>query len=119
MCSHRIIALGFDARHLAWVGNAYAPAFGGLLLLGGRLADLDGHRRVFTAASLSGGLADTPGALIAARAGQGVGAAVLAPATLTILMSSFPASEEDRTADGGASDAALGGQVGQGHSPSA
>jgi EmrB/QacA subfamily drug resistance transporter len=89
-------ALGFDARHLAWVGNAYALSFGALLLLGGRLADLYGHRRVFvaglalfTAASLAGGLADAPGALIAARAGQGVGAAVLAPATLTILTSAF------------------------------
>jgi EmrB/QacA subfamily drug resistance transporter len=90
-------ALGFDARHLAWVGNAYALTFGALLLLGGRLADLYGHRRVFaaglavfTAASLAGGLADAPGALITARAGQGAGAAVLAPATLTILTSVFP-----------------------------
>ncbi|MGW0481787.1 MFS transporter [Nonomuraea sp. NPDC003214] len=90
-------ALGFDAAHLAWVGNAYALTFGGLLLLGGRLADLYGHRRVFaaglvvfTVAGLGGGLAETPGWLIAARAGQGVGAAVLAPATLTILTSAFP-----------------------------
>ncbi|WP_067186779.1 MFS transporter [Microtetraspora niveoalba] len=90
-------ALGFDSRHLAWVGNAYALSFGGLLLLGGRLADVYGHRRVFTAglvvftaASLAGGLANAPGWLIAARAGQGVGAAVLAPATLTILTSVFP-----------------------------
>ncbi|MFE0156769.1 MFS transporter [Nonomuraea sp. NPDC059007] len=88
--------LGFDAAHLAWVGNAYALSFGALLLLGGRLADVYGHRRVFaaglavfTVASLAGGLADVPGALIAARAGQGVGAAILAPATLTILMASF------------------------------
>ncbi|MEU4575619.1 MFS transporter [Nonomuraea sp. NPDC023979] len=90
-------ALGFDAAHLAWVGNAYALTFGGLLLLGGRLADLYGHRRVFaaglvvfTVAGLGGGLAEAPGWLIAARAGQGVGAAVLAPATLTILTSAFP-----------------------------
>ncbi|MDF5758447.1 MFS transporter [Spongiactinospora sp. TRM90649] len=90
-------ALGFDAAHLAWVGNAYALSFGALLLLGGRLADLYGHRRVFvaglalfTAASLAGGLADAPGALIAARAGQGVGAAILVPATLTILTAAFP-----------------------------
>ncbi|WP_435831819.1 MFS transporter [Nonomuraea fuscirosea] len=73
-------ALGFDARHLAWVGNAYALTFGGLLVLGGRLADLYGHRRafslglaLFTVASLAGGLASSPGLLIAARAGQGVG----------------------------------------------
>ncbi|MEV4222792.1 MFS transporter [Nonomuraea sp. NPDC049725] len=90
-------ALGFDAAHLAWVGNAYALTFGGLMLLGGRLADLYGHRRVFaaglvvfTVAGLGGGLAEAPGWLIAARAGQGVGAAVLAPATLTILTSAFP-----------------------------
>ncbi|WP_317619779.1 MFS transporter [Nonomuraea phyllanthi] len=90
-------ALGFDARHLAWVGNAYALAFGGLLLLGGRLADLYGHRRVFTiglalftVASLAGGLATSPGLLITARIGQGMGAAVLAPATLTILTTAFP-----------------------------
>jgi EmrB/QacA subfamily drug resistance transporter len=90
-------ALGFDSRSLAWVGNAYALVFGGLLLLGGRLADLYGHRRIFaiglglfTAASLVGGLATSPGLLIAARAGQGLGAAVLAPATLTILTTAFP-----------------------------
>ncbi|RJL36181.1 MFS transporter [Bailinhaonella thermotolerans] len=90
-------ALAFDARHLAWVANAYTLAFGGLLLLGGRLADLYGHRRVFTAglalftaASLAGGLAGTPAWLLAARAAQGVGAAILAPATLTILTSAFP-----------------------------
>lgn len=90
-------ALDVDPRGLAWVGNAYALTFGGLLLLGGRLADLYGHRRVFatglavfTAASLAGGLADTSGLLIAARAGQGVGAAILAPATLTVLTSAHP-----------------------------
>ncbi|PZG56672.1 hypothetical protein C1I98_00850, partial [Spongiactinospora gelatinilytica] len=60
-------ALGFDARHLAWVGNAYALSLGGLLLVGGRLADLYGHRRVFSAglvvftvASLGGGQAGQP-----------------------------------------------------------
>ncbi|MFG1694309.1 MFS transporter [Nonomuraea sp. NPDC049309] len=90
-------ALAVDPRGLAWVGNAYALTFGGLLLLGGRLADLYGHRRVFatglavfTAASLAGGLADTSGLLIAARAGQGIGAAILAPATLTVLTSAYP-----------------------------
>ncbi|MEV4570386.1 MFS transporter [Nonomuraea sp. NPDC049419] len=90
-------ALAVGPRGLAWVGNAYALTFGGLLLLGGRLADLYGHRRifvaglaVFSAASLAGGLADTAGLLIAARAGQGVGAAILAPATLTVLTAVFP-----------------------------
>ncbi|WP_150251248.1 MFS transporter [Nocardiopsis deserti] len=90
-------SLGFSATGLPWVAHAYTLAFGGLLLLGGRLADLYGHRRVFTAglalfcaASMLGGAAPSPGLLVAARALQGVGAAVLAPATLTILTTSFP-----------------------------
>jgi MFS family permease len=90
-------SLGFSAAGLPWVAHAYTLAFGGLLLLGGRLADLYGHRRVFAAglalfcaASLLGGAAPSPGLLVAARALQGVGAAVLAPATLTILTASFP-----------------------------
>ncbi|MEV6823047.1 MFS transporter [Nocardiopsis dassonvillei] len=90
-------SLGFSATGLPWVAHAYTLAFGGLLLLGGRLADLYGHRRVFAAglalfcaASLLGGAAPSPGLLVTARALQGVGAAVLAPATLTILTASFP-----------------------------
>jgi len=89
-------SLGFTDAGLGWVVNAYALVFAGLLLVGGRLADLYGRKRVFvsglalfTVASLLGGLATTPGALIAARAAQGIGAAVLAPATLTILTTSF------------------------------
>jgi EmrB/QacA subfamily drug resistance transporter len=81
---------------LQWVVNAYALPFAGLLLLGGRLADVCGLRRVFvlgltlfTLASLTGGLADAPGLLIAARAFQGLGAAFLAPATLTVLTTTF------------------------------
>ncbi|WP_280387528.1 MFS transporter [Nocardia wallacei] len=87
--------LGFAETGLQWVVNAYALTFAGLLLLGGRLADLVGRRRVFlaglgvfTAASLAGGLATSAAVLVVARAGQGVGAAVLAPATLTILTTS-------------------------------
>ncbi|SFI29252.1 drug resistance transporter, EmrB/QacA subfamily [Streptosporangium canum] len=90
-------SLGFAAADLQWVAGAYALMFGGFLLLGGRLADLYGHKRVFlagltlfTAASLAGGLANTAGLLVAARALQGLGAAVLAPATLTILTVTFP-----------------------------
>ncbi|GAA2681218.1 MFS transporter [Nonomuraea recticatena] len=90
-------ALAFDGRHLAWMGNAYALVFAGFLLLGGRLADLYGHRRVlaaglglFTAASLAGGLAATAGMLIGARAAQDLGAAVLAPVTLTIVTTVLP-----------------------------
>ncbi|MBB4783154.1 MFS transporter [Streptomyces rapamycinicus] len=89
-------ALGFDSVSLQWVVGGYALVFAGFLLLGGRLADLYGRRRVFlwglalfTASSLVGGLATTPGVLIAMRAVQGLGAAVLAPATLTILTTTF------------------------------
>jgi len=89
-------SLGFSAAGLQWVVNAYALAFGGFLLLGGRIADLYGRKRifllglaVFSIASLVGGLASTPGLLIAARAAQGLGAAVLAPATLTIVTTTF------------------------------
>ena len=75
--------LGFSQASLAWVVNAYLLTFGGFLLLGGRLGDLYGHRRlfliglsVFTLASLACGLATTQGFLIVARAVQGVGGAV-------------------------------------------
>ncbi|GAA2639337.1 MFS transporter [Actinomadura fulvescens] len=90
-------SLGFAAADLPWVATSYALVFGGFLLLGGRLADLYGHRRVlgvglglFTAASLAGGLASSAGLLIGARAVQGLGAAVLAPVTLTVLTVTFP-----------------------------
>ena len=89
-------SLGFTEASLQWVVTAYSLTFGGLLLLGGRLADLFGRRRiflvglaVFTAASLLGGFAQDQTTLIAARALQGVGAAILSPATLTILTVTF------------------------------
>ncbi len=89
-------SLGFSAASLQWVVTAYALTFGGLLLLGGRLADLFGRRRIlllglvlFTGASLIGGFSQNQGTLIAARSFQGVGAAVLSPATLTILTVTF------------------------------
>ncbi len=98
-------ALGFDAGALSWVVNAYTLAFGGLLLLGGRIADLLGHRRtmlgslvLFGAASVLGGLAQSPGELIGARVAQGVGAAVLAPLTLTVIMVTFPEGPRRRRA---------------------
>ena len=88
--------LGFSATSLSWVQNAYALAFGGLLLLGARAGDLLGRRRVFiaglalfTGASLIGGLAQSEGWLLAARAAQGVGAAIAAPATLALLLTTF------------------------------
>src|SRR5689334_4231773 len=77
---------------LEWVATAYMLTFAGLLLAGGRLADRHGHRRVlmvglalFTTASLAAGLAQDVGVLIAARAGQGIGAALLVPATLAVI----------------------------------
>ncbi|MDT3399276.1 MFS transporter [Streptomyces sp. B1866] len=89
--------LGLGETGLQWVVNAYALTFAGFLLLGGRAADLFGRKRaflaglgLFTAASLAGGLAREPWQLVAARAVQGVGAAVLSPATLTILTTTFP-----------------------------
>src|SRR6266540_3904777 len=80
--------LHFSQSGLQWVVNAYALAFAGFLMLGGRAADLFGRRRVFlagiglfTAASLAGGLAPNQATLIAARIGQGLGGAILPPAT--------------------------------------
>ncbi|MEU3985685.1 MFS transporter [Streptomyces sp. NPDC026672] len=89
--------LGLSDGGLQWVLNAYAIAFAGFMLLGGRAADLFGHKRVFlvglglfTAASVAGGLAETDWQLLAARVVQGLGAAVLSPTTLTIVMSAVP-----------------------------
>jgi EmrB/QacA subfamily drug resistance transporter len=89
-------ALGFSSSTLQWVINAYTVVFAGFLLLGGRLADLFGRRRVFilglvlfTVASLVAGLAYNPTTLLIARGLQGLGGAVLAPATLTVLFTSF------------------------------
>jgi EmrB/QacA subfamily drug resistance transporter len=88
--------LGFSPGALSWVVNAYTLVFGGLLLLGGRIADLVGHRRamlaglaLFGVASVLGGFASDPGQLIAARAGQGLAGALLAPVSLTVIMVSF------------------------------
>ena len=82
--------LGFSERNLQWIVSAYALLFGGLLLLGGRVADLLGRRRlfiggliVFTLASLASGLAWSEAALIGARAFQGFGAALITPAALS------------------------------------
>jgi MFS family permease len=88
--------LNFNSQHLQLVVSAYAVAFGGFLLLGGRAADLFGRRRMFllgmflfAASSLMGALAADPWTLIGARAIQGVGAAFIAPATLSLLTTSF------------------------------
>src|SRR5215510_7258783 len=83
-------ALGFSEQSLQWVLSAYALTFGGLLLLGGRAADLLGRRRLFmagvlsfTAASLACGLAWSPASLLASRVVQGVGAAIMTPTALS------------------------------------
>jgi EmrB/QacA subfamily drug resistance transporter len=89
-------ALHFSESSLDWVVNAYTVTFGGFLLLGGRTADLLGRRRVFVGGltlfaltSLVCGLADSEGTLIAARAAQGLAAAVIAPASLSIITTTF------------------------------
>jgi EmrB/QacA subfamily drug resistance transporter len=88
--------LHFSESNLQWVVNAYVLVFGGFLLLGGRAADLLGRRRVFMAglilfgaASLVGGFATSEGTLIAARAVQGLGGAMLSPAALSIITTTF------------------------------
>ncbi len=88
--------LHYSATGLQWVVNAYVLTFAGFLLLGGRAADLFGRRRVFlvglglfTVASLAGGLAQNSAWLTAARAVQGIGGALLSPATLTIIVTTF------------------------------
>jgi EmrB/QacA subfamily drug resistance transporter len=99
--------LGFSKQDLAWVLSAYALTFGGLLLLGGRAADLLGRRRVFmagvllfTAASLVCGLAWSPAALLAARVVQGAGAAIMTPTALSIISTTFPEGSERNKALG-------------------
>jgi EmrB/QacA subfamily drug resistance transporter len=90
--------LGFSQADLAWVVNAYTLAFGGLLLLGGRLGDILGRRKVFMAgvlifgiASLFGGLAQTEAQMIAVRVLQGIGAAAASPTALSLITTTFPA----------------------------
>jgi EmrB/QacA subfamily drug resistance transporter len=89
--------LGFSPHALQWVVSAYAISFGGLLLLAGRLSDVLGRRRIFLAGmvlfaggSTLGGLATAPGLLIGARIVQGAGAALMNPATLSIISATFP-----------------------------
>ena len=118
-------ALHFSQDTLSWVVNAYVLTFGGFLLLGGRMADLLGRRRVFIAglivfalASLAGGLAQSEAWLIAARAVQGLGAAILSPAALSIVTNTFTEGAERNRAlgvwgavagSGGAAGVLLGG----------
>src|ERR1700727_2461040 len=100
-------ALHFAPADLSWVVNAYVLTFGGFLLLGGGVADLLGRRRmfmlglvVFSLASFAGGIAQSAGWLIAARAAQGLGAAMVAPAALSILTVTFSDGAERNRALG-------------------
>jgi EmrB/QacA subfamily drug resistance transporter len=100
-------ALDFSQADLSWVVNSYTLTFGGFLLLGGRLADYLGRRRVFmigmalfALASLAGGLAQNETWLITARAVQGLGAAIASPAALSIITTTFPEGQERNKALG-------------------
>jgi EmrB/QacA subfamily drug resistance transporter len=120
-------ALHFSESGLQWVVNAYTVTFAGFLLLGGRAADLLGRRRVFVAgltlfglASLAGGLADSRTVLVVARLIQGLGGAIIAPASLTIITTTFTSPTERNRAvgfwgamggAGGAAGALLGGVI--------
>src|SRR3954463_2725045 len=122
-------ALDFSQDNLSWVVNAYTLTFGGFLLLGGRLADLLGRRRVFigglvlfSLASLAGGLAPSDVWLIAARAPQGLGAAIISPAALSLVTTMFAEGAERNRAlgvwgavagSGGAAGVLLGGVLTQ------
>src|SRR5215468_4770155 len=112
--------LGFTQESLQWVVNGYILTYGGFLLLGGRVADLLGRRRVlvaglivFAGSSLVGGLAHSESLLIAARFAQGLGAAMLSPAALSTLTTTFRAGRERHTALGAwAAVSGLGGAAG-------
>src|SRR5881397_1685606 len=122
-------ALDFSQDNLSWVVNAYVLTFGGFLLLGGRIADVVGRRRMFivglllfSAASLAGGLAQSAGWLIGARAVQGLGAALLSPAALSLVTVLFAEGAERNKAmgvwgavfgSGGAAGVLLGGMLTQ------
>jgi EmrB/QacA subfamily drug resistance transporter len=99
--------LGFSEQALQWVPSAYLLTYGGFMLLGGRMADLLGRRRILVAgtvligvSSLIGGLADSAGVLIGARLAQGMGAAMMLPAALSILTTSFKEGSDRNTALG-------------------
>jgi MFS family permease len=99
--------LGFNETNLVWVVNAYMLTFGGFLLLGGRLGDLYGHRKLFligiagfTLASLVCGLSNTQNMLIAARAVQGLAGAVVSAIALSLIMNLFTEDAEPRQGHG-------------------
>jgi len=100
--------LGLNEANLQWIINAYTLVFGGFLLLGGRAGDLLGRKRlfliglvIFTSASLLNGLASSEGMLIGFRALQGLGAALISPAALSIISTTFAEGKERARALGG------------------
>ncbi len=108
--------LHFSPASLQWIVNAYTLAFGGFLMLGGRAADLVGRRRLFligivlfSAASLMNGLAGSAGILVAGRAVQGLGGALVTPAALSVLTTTFAEGRERTAALGVWSAIAVGG----------
>src|SRR6202012_5227174 len=99
--------LHFAPTDLSWIVNAYTLTFGGFLLLGGRMADLLGRRRMFmlglvlfSLASFAGGIAQSGGGLLGARAAQGLGAAIVSPAALSIIAVTFAEGAERNRALG-------------------
>ena len=111
--------LGFGAAAVTWVVNAYVLAFAGLMLLSGRASDLFGRRRLFTSGAglftlgtLLAALAAGPEMLIAGRVVQGVGAAALSPAAMSLLLSTFPADQRARAMGAWGAASTLGGATG-------
>ena len=114
--------LGFDSDQRQWIVTAYSLAFGGLLLLGGRLSDLFGRKVTyiaglvgFAAASAFGGAAQNFGELVAARAVQGAFGALLAPAALSLLSTTFTDGRERGRAFGVFGAVAGSGEIGRAH----
>ncbi|MFD8960652.1 MFS transporter, partial [Streptomyces anulatus] len=108
--------LGFSTENLSWVVNAYTLTFGGLLLLGGRLGDILGRRRVFifgvllfVFASLLGGLSQEGWQLLAARSLQGVGGAIASPTALSLITTTFREGPQPKSAVGGVAAGSAGG----------
>lgn len=112
-------SLGFSSAGVQWVASIYTVTFAGLLIVGGRMADMYGSRRVFLIGLLAfcvtsaiGGLAPSPAVLIAARGAQGCSAAVLSPATLTIIMTRLQGQQQSRAIGTWASMSGVGGGLG-------
>src|SRR5690606_41341 len=111
--------LALSPAAVAWTVNAYILAFGGLLLLAGRLADVVGRRRmlvlgaaVFTVGSLLAGMSDSAALLVSGRVVQGAGAAALSPAAMALLLGMFPGTSRARAMSAWGASSTLGGATG-------